>query len=1577
MITCLVLGASISTSFAPFINHFSTTLDETEMTGCTPNIGEIVIDEFGDWSREYDSAKTRDKVLLYTSDSTNYLYLNLDGEIHESVALQPEGGEWDGKKNDIWGTTTMGSWDDTYEKGVWFWAQKRVTDWYVMYFKLKFENPDINKKYFSVQYEGSVGFHSLFNKDGQISVSNKDGDPEYYDLSSNNRGYTKVGVTIPRDSKIHDYTISHSFEDNPDPFTSAIGDSWGSEVWQVAWRHQKNLFDDGTLLWDYASVKWQWLEYYHRGFAESPAEGYSLSGGDFKFLKAIIVNGAFPNGVDQNLIIQYQVKGKDGVWPGANDWSTTLSGVPIDKIGTDVRIKLTLKASQGTWQGTPKINKISLIYEDLPPEPTGLIPDITIPVYDYDQETDTWYWDDRSIALEPALGVMYVGSELTTTVQIANAWDWDIEITSASVSLTCDEFENGPAPLDVFSGAAATIGGLRNPQESVTFQINREHFNPRTWDNWVTTPIVVVFEFSGTDSQTGTSFGPIADQYEITVSKPPEPRIEFLGFVDDEFGEFEPTYKPDGQLNSFFAQVKIINFAYVPLHFCLDFEYEQTPPYNNEKLIQKLAITDYPVSGYDTLQPHNTPGDRMICNLPLDVTPLGGHFFVQGFEIIDVLLGGLDLGGNVLDLVAEIIQKFGQAAELVEWLSNTAKVFAWASIIWSGIEMAVAGVTSALDTVRPYKFTVEVQGEYEIRSGVNIDYVEFHSIPNVISVPGTEPLVLKPAQWQWNRFTGGMVSKGVALAASITSQCFGQFSLIGLIAWAVSIVADLTGGALWDAANGDIVPDPNYEEVVTPIWPNLTHPEPTNTFEYALYKLYNDTYNYKAIYDAYNTTLSRRKGAIDAGDNESIVLQDKALINYTTIATDHLEELDEDLAIFTNEFEKVGPEVEENISQFITEVSEGGLPEDIRENLNESGLSDSQIDELDLYIKNRTRNELGYTGANNTIFDFIGNLSKLSQGLDNQTKEFNKLKETVIEESVIIETTDLGEEITTADEETLSELENLKSTSYTLAVEGNWASAYSKAKSLKDLALETISTTRNTTYQSYIEDAKVVIDEYEEMVKIKLITYQDLISVRPGDDEEIEIIILSTGSPTGTYTLSSSSSWILPQSVEFEVQQFDSSSIILKVGETIPPTTSPGTYPIELLLQKEGIDIQKLKTLEIRIPAFSEIALSIDQTNIEVNPGEVGTYQLQIQNAGNIPNTLDLEFVAIDIGSEFEAEPSAIDTSWVFLEPQNVVLTPGQIEDITLEIEIPPDWQGMESTSYRFKIRAISQEIPDQTEELEASLTVHACVENMFSYVSYEIADLEDEVDERVSILFDWLILGQLNRAESILVDALTAYEDDLVSKSVVLDKLAKLNIELSDIITIILDWIGFISEVDGDFISNYLHKIRDHITLIMGATIGTNEAIEIAQIETEIEQLADKIFDDYQLSVSLPIDVLLWVASENLDWVLFWMAEGCYDLAENFVILSISELDCTKSTINQFKDNMDIPEEDAELLIQTIEILISKLTIYHSHLSQEGAAGGAIPTHQGTNEGDGVGGENSSETGGQTENPIIEIPSH
>ncbi|MFX1294377.1 MAG: hypothetical protein ACFFD2_05925 [Promethearchaeota archaeon] len=235
----------------------------------------------------------------------------------------------------------------------------------------------------------------------------------------------------------------------------------------------------------------------------------------------------------------------------------------------------------------------------------------------------------------------------------------------------------------------------------------------------------------------------------------------------------------------------------------------------------------------------------------------------------------------------------------------------------------------------------------------------------------------------------------------------------------------------------------------------------------------------------------------------------------------------------------------------------------------------------------------------------------------------------------------------------------------------------------------------------------------------------------------------------------------------------------------------------------------------------------------------------------------------------------------------------------------------------------------DRPDDSSASIITESfeiTIEQMINYTLIELADLKAEVEDRVCVLFEWLITQRLDTAKCLINSAYSVYLKGCTPLAIILDKLAKANIELANVITIILDLIGFISENDGDFILNYLHSIRDHITLIMGALIGTENSMKIAQIECTIDQLADDIFKKYRLCISLPVSTKLWIASENLDFALIWLTINCEEQIIDHITKSIQALNCTIDLINNFVEKGKIPLDEAQQLINEINGIIIEL---------------------------------------------------
>ncbi len=301
--------------------------------------------------------------------------------------------------------------------------------------------------------------------------------------------------------------------------------------------------------------------------------------------------------------------------------------------------------------------------------------------------------------------------------------------------------------------------------------------------------------------------------------------------------------------------------------------------------------------------------------------------------------------------------------------------------------------------------------------------------------------------------------------------------------------------------------------------------------------------------------------------------------------------------------------------------------------------------------------------------------------------------------------------------------------------------------------------------------------------------------------------------------------------------------------------------------------------------------------------------------------------VALDASDDSTGDDEGISNIDIFVDGElilNYVSTPFET---SFNFEFSNDWI-MEFGTHKVEIQVTDADDDRPADSLTTIVnsTFKTSVEDMSNYILYEIPILKDDVDQRVNCPFNRMIINQLERAEILIQDALSSYLDDSIVKSIILDKLAKAHVELSDVITTILDWLTIISPEDSDYILDSLHEIRDHITLTMGAIVGTDEAVEISIVETKIEQLADQIFDDYCLSVSIPIDIYLWCAGENLDSTLIWLATNYTCLAEQHINFAEFKLEKAKYKTNNLQERGRISDEEAQKILIKIDILIQEI---------------------------------------------------
>lgn len=111
-----------------------------------------------------------------------------------------------------------------------------------------------------------------------------------------------------------------------------------------------------------------------------------------------------------------------------------------------------------------------------------------------------------------------------------------------------------------------------------------------------------------------------------------------------------------------------------------------------------------------------------------------------------------------------------------------------------------------------------------------------------------------------------------------------------------------------------------------------------------------------------------------------------------------------------------------------------------------------------------------------------------------------------------------------------------------------------------------------------------------------------------------------------------------------------------------------------------------------------------------------------------------------------------------------------------------------------------------------------------------------------------------------------------------------------------------------------------------MGKLVGTELSMNIAQIETEIEQFGDLIFNNYNLKVALSINLQLWMIAGFLDLTLITISENCTDSIELNLNLAINQINYAKSTIECLNYEGDLTEEEVTQMYEQLDYFIVNL---------------------------------------------------
>ncbi|MFX1298310.1 MAG: C25 family cysteine peptidase, partial [Promethearchaeota archaeon] len=377
-------------------------------------------------------------------------------------------------------------------------------------------------------------------------------------------------------------------------------------------------------------------------------------------------------------------------------------------------------------------------------------------------------------------------------------------------------------------------------------------------------------------------------------------------------------------------------------------------------------------------------------------------------------------------------------------------------------------------------------------------------------------------------------------------------------------------------------------------------------------------------------------------------------------------------------------------------------------------------------------------------------------------------------------------------------------------------------------------------------------------------------------------------------------------------------------------TTAPGLYyPNVTATSYYDSAIFDFCSIELEVLEFHEIGLSISPKSAEIIPGSSFTFEVNITNFGNVFDNFSISLNYTDFtdnNETYRAYPTKIQDEWVYLESDQVHLDPGQSKLIGITYSIPDDWKGMQNAIYKFTVN-VSSQINTSLFALElANFTIVVIPRSLLNYIYYELNELQKIVSENLENPYRCKINRQLNIAKEKIKFALEELFKGAITKTVLLEKLSKINLAICDVIVLIGDPISKINKTIAYQLIKDLHQIRDDITYSMGFIISTDLSMKIADIEIGIINFADEIYNSTCFIKAIAIDINLWQACENLDWALIFLSSNSTKMVRDKISKAINNLEQTKYTVFFLQSLGLISNEDTLTIRNKVNQFIEEL---------------------------------------------------
>ncbi len=774
-----------------------------------------------------------------------------------------------------------------------------------------------------------------------------------------------------------------------------------------------------------------------------------------------------------------------------------------------------------------------------------------------------WEWQSVIISSSSPFHTyrdLYINDVNYIELSIFNPTSEKIAIENVELAFLSDDFAEQPSNRLIDLGTNNEIAAFEIKILTETVKFDEIDFDLNSFSSAV---ITMQFSFDYYLESNPSPYSSTAEK-EYSIIKPPEPEINFIGFFGpQEDGNF--IYKHQGKGSNILARFQVINKARLEIKLDQAFGFHDS---TSSDLAELLYIEN---SENREITRNSMINAGQTVNVEFLLTP-ETSFFADERAFWNFLLG---IGKTTLTF-AIVINSILAIYKTSAWLTGAAK-----TLLTTGAATLNIATGVLLSTYHSILIDIAEESKLTSRTYDSFKYSTtswYYSHKNSTTSNSdlyyankqllTSILDIKVSKKEYKQYLDGItlryIAIGLIIAATVAFTVGGPWGIAS--GASLSLVAYLVLEAsnyYWNEANDDIPLEENYKEVYQPnyIQNNFTDFQPRNEFEEVVKELMNTSIHMLGDLEALNETKSRKAAAIEAEEYEAVLLQNSALVKYSKKLASDYNDLQNDMELLNYYFYKNSTDLTEAIYQIELDLLSKGLTDDDILVLEAFDFNETEIQDINQSIIEIAINHEFSQITNEFPPKLNETLNLASPFIDLEIIALSNYSKEIINESIQIKTEILNEPITTADFETLQNLNQLKNDIKVLFLNGEWNLAIENADILIELAETVALQTNNNTYlEEYGEYAREKKVQAEEYLKLDLYHLKDVI-VSESETKTINVIAHSKGAPTANYVLETNSSWVTPTQQTVPVIQYQNSIIELTI------TTEnfiPGDYPVNL-----------------------------------------------------------------------------------------------------------------------------------------------------------------------------------------------------------------------------------------------------------------------------------------------------------------------------------------------------------------------------------------------------------------------------